>query len=79
MGEKETDLYKQKNKNPQNAVSQLQEIVDYVHDYCRIKGIDKLSGICLPSLKDKILTNELDYSVESIAGISVPIGVLDDP
>lgn len=41
-------------KLAKNSVSQLQAIVDYVNDYCGSKGIDKLPGICLPSLKDKI-------------------------
>ena len=77
---KKTLLYTNKKaKSSKNAVSQLQAIVDYVNDYCGSKGIDKLPGICLPSLKDKILTDELDYTVETTAGISVPLGVFDDP
>lgn len=77
---KRTLLYTNKKaKSSNNAVSQLQAIVDYVNDYCGSKGIEKLPGICLPSLKDKILTDELDYTVESVTGISVPLGVFDDP
>lgn len=77
---KKTLLYTNKKaKSSKNAVSQLQAIVDYVNDYCGNKGIVKLPGICLPSLKDKILTDELDYTVETSAGISVPLGVFDDP
>lgn len=77
---KKTLIYTNKKaRSSKNAVSQLQAIVDYVNDYCGSKGIEKLPGICLPSLKDKILTDELDYSVENAAGISVPLGVFDDP
>lgn len=77
---KKTLLYTNKKaKSSKNSVSQLQAIVDYVNDYCGSKGIDKLPGICLPSLKDKILTDELDYTLEAAAGISVPLGVFDDP
>ena len=77
---KKTLLYtNKKSRNSKNAVSQLQAIVDYVNDYCGSQGIDKLPGICLPSLKDKILSDELDYTIENIGGISVPIGVFDDP
>lgn len=77
---KKTLLYTNKKaRSSKSAVSQLQAIVDYVNDYCSIKGIEKLPGICLPSLKDKILTDELDYTVENAAGISVPLGVFDDP
>ena len=77
---KKTLLYTNKKiKSSKNAVSQLQSIVDYVNDYCECNGIDRLPGICLPSLKDKILTDDLDYSVDNAVGISVPIGVFDDP
>lgn len=77
---KKTLLYTNKKaKSSKNSVSQLQAIVDYVNDYCGSKGIEKLPGICLPSLKDKILTDELDYTVETAAGVSVPLGVFDDP
>lgn len=77
---KKTLLYTNKKaKSSKNAVSQLQAIVDYVNDYCGSNGIDKLPGICLPSLKDKILTDELDYTVETPSGIIVPLGVFDDP
>lgn len=77
---KKTLLYTNKKaRSSKNAVSQLQAIVDYVNDYCGSKGIEKLPGICLPSLKDKILTDELDYTVENAAGISVPLGIFDDP
>ena len=77
---KKTLLYTNKKaRSSKNSVSQLQAIVDYVNDYCGSKGIDKLPGICLPSLKDKILTDELDYTVGTTAGISVPLGVFDDP
>lgn len=77
---KKTLLYTNKKaRSSTSAVSQLQAIVDYVNDYCSSKGIEKLPGICLPSLKDKILTDELDYTAENAAGISVPLGVFDDP
>ena len=77
---KKTLLYTNKKaRSSKSAVSQLQAVVDYVNDYCSSKGIEKLPGICLPSLKDKILTDELDYTVENAAGISVPLGVFDDP
>ena len=61
-----------------NTMSQLQAIVDYVHDYCLDHGIAKLPGICLPSLKDRIGTDELNYD-NTDSSISVPVGVYDDP
>ncbi len=77
---KRTLLYtNKKSKSSGNSISQLQAIVDYVNEYCESNGIDKLPGICLPSLKDKISTEELDYTIENYAEISAPIGVFDDP
>lgn len=77
---KKTLIYTNKKpKSTQNNVSQLQAIVEYVNNYCINKGVAKLPGICLPSLKDKISTSELEYSTDNTAGISVPIGIYDDP
>lgn len=70
------------NRKTQTAVetkSQLEAIVDYVHDYCAVKGIKQLPGICLPSLPDVINTDTLDYRTNNDLNISVPIGVFDDP
>lgn len=77
---KKTLLYTNKKvKTSKNVVSQLQAIVDYVNDYCVRNGIEKLPGICLPSLKDQILTDELSYATDNTHGICVPIGIFDDP
>ena len=77
---KKTLLYTNKKaRHSEDSVSQLQAIVDYVNDYCDSEGIVKLPGICLPALKDKILTDELDYASKNVTGISVPLGVFDDP
>lgn len=77
---KKTLLYtNQKEKNTKKTVSQLQAIVDYINSYCENSGIIKLPGICLPSLKDKILTDEFDYCGGDVASISVPVGIFDDP
>lgn len=78
-GKKTLKYTNKKAKSSKSSVSQLQAIVDYVNDYCGSKGIEKLPGICLPSLKDKILTDELDYSMSSDASIAVPVGFYDDP
>lgn len=59
--------------------SQLQTIVEYVHDYCAVKGIRRLPGICLPSLPKVIRTEKLNYDMDDDFNISVPIGMFDDP
>ncbi len=77
---KKTLMYtNKKEKTSKESLSQLQAIVDYVKDYCDQKKIVQLPGICLPSLKNKIVTEELDYSGENELGISIPIGLYDDP
>lgn len=68
-----------KNKSNENAKTELQAIVDHVHDYCEVHGIGRLPGICLPSLSDVILTDELSYDAGSDPSIRIPIGIFDDP
>ncbi len=77
-GKKKLVYTNKKAKEESDSVSQLQAIVDYVNNYCGDHGIKKLPGICLPSLKDKIITDELDYG-KAMGDISIPIGVYDDP
>ena len=67
-----------KTKTDNNSTTQLQAIVDYIRNYCLGHEIKKLPGICLPSLKDRISTSELNYNVNTDV-ISVPIGFYDDP
>ncbi len=69
---------KSNNSNLKN-ISQLQAIVDYTNDFCVNKGILKLDGICLPSLKDIIRVNEISYEKIHQQKIIVPFGYYDDP
>lgn len=78
-GKKTLKYTNKKTSEGKEQISQLQAIVDYVNDYCSSNGIEKLPGICLPSLKDKISTEELVYGDNSEIGISVPVGIYDDP
>ncbi len=78
-GKKVLKYTNKKAKSSKESISQLQAIVDYVNDYCGRHDINKLPGICLPSLKDKISTDELSYDVDMTQGICVPIGIYDDP
>ncbi len=77
---KKTMIYTNKKKNKsKNAITQLDAIVDYVSAYCSAQGIRRLPGICLPSMKEQISTDELDYTSDGRLVISVPIGMYDDP
>lgn len=78
-GKKTLKYTNKRSKTSTSSLSQLQAIVDYVHDYCDSQGITKLPGICLPSLKDKITTNELTYATDPEPRICVPVGIYDDP
>ena len=78
-GKKTLKYTNKKSRASKGSLSQLQAIVDYVHDYCHNHGIAKLPGICLPSLKDKITTDDLDYIADTIPCVCVPIGIYDDP
>ncbi|WP_428909705.1 type VII secretion protein EssC [Niallia sp. Krafla_26] len=76
---KKTLVYtNRKAKTAVETKSQLDAIVEYVHDFCDVQGIKQLPGICLPSLPDVIKTAALDYSTQG-NGVSVPIGIYDDP
>lgn len=77
-GKKTLKYTNKKAKESSEAKTQLQAIVEYIFDYCQKQKIDKLPGICLPSLKELINTKELNYS-ENNLGCSIPIGLFDDP
>lgn len=76
---KKTLKYTNKKKETNQNISQLQAIVDYVSDYCKCSNIAQLPGICLPSLPDVIRTTQLSYGSEDGIGITVPIGLFDNP
>lgn len=70
-----TNRKKGKGSNSQN---QLQAIVEYINNYCKVANIKSLPGICLPQLKDRISVDELNYAnLEDT--ILAPIGIYDDP
>ncbi len=61
----------------ESSLTQLKAIVTYVSDYCRRQGIERLPGICLPPLCDRICADELPDRQEG--RLSVPAGIYDDP
>lgn len=78
-GKKTLKYTNKKAKNEKSSVTQLQAIVELVHDHCLSSGIQKLPGICLPTLEDKILIDSLDYTRKDFEGVCVPVGQFDDP
>ncbi|MCR4649294.1 MAG: type VII secretion protein EssC [Lachnospiraceae bacterium] len=77
-GVKEEIFSSKHEKKSGESITQLQNIVNYIHDYCENQNIAHLPGICLPSLSQVIKTDELEYS-NYASDIVVPIGIYDDP
>ncbi|MCM1543137.1 MAG: type VII secretion protein EssC, partial [Blautia sp.] len=77
---KKTLVYtNKKDRQFSNDTTQLEAIVDYVGMYCKAANIDKLPGICLPSLDTVIRTDRFDYEGGMETGYTVPVGIYDDP
>lgn len=64
----------------EDAPTELEELVEHVHNYCAEQGIMKLPGICLPSLPDVMHADRLGgFQPDICKGVIVPIGMFDDP
>ena len=53
-GKKHIVYVKKKAKAAKDTTTQLDTIVEYINKYCEENAIEKLPGICLPSLEDVI-------------------------
>ena len=75
---KKTVIFEQKPNEAQSGETQLDAIVNYVNEYCKLAGIEKVPDICLPSLSETIpfTLDGFDYNETDIV---VPIGIIDDP
>ncbi len=69
-------VYQQKKKKSGDGNrTQLEAIVDYVHDYAEANHVAKLPDICLPPLAEVI-----NYDSSAVADeLNVPVGIYDDP
>ncbi len=74
---KKTPVFVQKKQkdNSSDNLTQLEAIVNYVHNYCEQRGIASLPNICLPPLPSVI--NCPETAVKSNG--CVDIGLFDDP
>ena len=59
--------------------TQLEALVDYIHVYCSMAGIEALPGLCMPPLPDRILYDERKRSEVHTQNITVTLGLYDDP
>lgn len=76
---KKVPVYQQKKKkSSEGNRTQLEAIVDYVHDYTEKENIEKLPDICLPPLK-KVIDYPRNLMTADSQEIISEIGVYDDP
>ena len=77
---KRKEVFKQKKKKTEgNSETQLEAIVDYVHNYCEKNNIERLPGICLPPLPDLIYLKDAVSSSKNPLATEVELGLYDDP
>lgn len=63
-----------------DAPTELEELVEHVHDYCLEHDIRPLPGICLPPLPDTMRADKLSrFQKDICSGVIVPVGMFDDP
>ncbi len=74
-GKRQVVFKQKKAANKEQSKTQLEAIVDYVHDYCEQKGISPLDSICLPPLSSEIVH---PGNCITDTGL-IDIGVYDDP
>lgn len=75
-GKRHLIFEQKKRSSEEKGRTQLDAIVEYVHEYCEDSHINKLSDICMPSLEQNILFNPdvMDSNTEMM-----DIGIYDDP
>jgi type VII secretion protein essC len=76
-GLKETVYEQTKPKSESAEETQLNAVVNYVHNYCTKSGISKLPDICLPPLPEIITLDKSERT--DTADIICEIGIYDDP
>jgi S-DNA-T family DNA segregation ATPase FtsK/SpoIIIE len=76
---KRTPVYVSKKGTPDKQIkTQLEVIVKYISDYCKINCIEHLPGICLPPLEERILYKKEQCKNSGPAAV-IPLGIYDDP
>lgn len=79
-GKRKVVFSNKKKDNDDKALTQLEAIVKYTHDYCEAENIKRLPGICQPPLKDVLYMKEISsFDKTSSQSICVNIGIYDDP
>ena len=77
-GKKEL-VFQQKRKKGESQKTQLEATIDYIANYCKETGLDKLPDICLPSLSTLINFPKEEKLAKKPNHIIADIGIFDDP
>jgi len=78
-GKRKVVYSQKKNKTEGNVVTQLDDIVQYVSNYCCSRNIRKLPDICLPPLAETIAFPADVPSEKKDMNIRAALGMFDDP
>ncbi len=79
FGGEKTKVYERKAKrnNDGQKLTQLEALVDYIGEHCKVEKINDLPMICLPPLSDNLVYDET--STPSIQESFIRLGIFDDP
>ncbi len=76
---KKSQIYsKRPEKSMEERETQLSSIVKYIDEYCEKAAIQRLRGICLPPLAERIEYSAASKRYDKIQTI-IPLGIYDDP
>lgn len=76
---KRTPVYRsKKEKTNKQTETQLDAVVNFIHNYCKDKQIDQLPGICMPPLPDLIAYEEV-LGIDQSLQTTIRLGIYDDP
>lgn len=76
---KRTPVYRSKKEaTNKQTETQLEAVVNFIHNYCKDKQIVQLPGICMPPLADVIAYDEVVNEVQCLQ-TTIRLGIYDDP
>lgn len=76
---KRTPVYiSKKGTTNKESDTQLEAVVNYIHNYCENRHIEQLPGICMPPLADLIVYEETSDKKQELQTL-VRLGIYDDP
>lgn len=72
-------VFEQKKTKMEGNVTQLDALVNYIHDYCEQINMKKLPDICLPSLREIIVFPKEKELLPKNSLATTELGIFDDP